>query len=259
MTGFWRAAAELQESGTPFVVVTAVGARGSIPQEVGAKAIVTKDGIFQGTVGGGKVEARAIVEAKRRLEESVFEPALVTWNLQTDIGMTCGGEIRYLFETHGTSEWRIVVFGAGHVGQALTKVLAALDCDVTCVDSRAEWLGKLPRKIRALRLDEPASHVASMKGDEFVVVTTQGHATDVPILEALFHRYPGIPYVGSIGSDLKAAKMRRELTARNVGGDFLEKLKCPIGLPFGGNDPGEIAISIAAQLLQARDEPATRG
>jgi xanthine dehydrogenase accessory factor len=83
---------ELTSQGKSFIVVTLVSVTGSAPQDPGAKMLVTSTGIFSGTVGGGKVEARAIKESIELLsKEKSHQPLLMKWNLQKDIGMTCGG------------------------------------------------------------------------------------------------------------------------------------------------------------------------
>lgn len=258
----WQAAAELERSGTPFVVVTMAGTRGHAPQDPGAKILVTADGLHFGTVGGGKVEAKCIEEGKRILALPPGEsPTLLyTWNLQRDVGMTCGGEVTYLFERREAAGWPIVVFGAGHVAQSLAKILATLACRATFVDSRPEWIERTPLESGRLRtaiVAEPVDHVKALRGDEFIVVSTRGHATDLPVLKALYtrEREEGIrfPYIGGIGSDVKALKIRKELAEFGVPAERIREFRCPIGLPLGGNDPAEIAVSIAAELIQVRD------
>jgi xanthine dehydrogenase accessory factor len=81
---------------------------------------------------------------------------------------------------------------------------------------------------------------------------TMGHAHDVPILYEIFKSHPDCPYVGVIGSDVKGIKIKRELKELGVSEDFIAKLRVPVGLPIGNNDPNEMAISIAAELLQVR-------
>jgi xanthine dehydrogenase accessory factor len=79
-----------------------------------------------------------------------------------------------------------------------------------------------------------------------------GHATDRPILRrALMER--SFPFIGVIGSDSKAEILRRELAADGVPPELASRFHCPIGLDFGTNNPREIAISVAAQLLTERD------
>ena len=103
MIEHWATACELTESGTAFVEVTMISSRGHVPQEPGAKAIVTSDGLVDGTVGGGKVEAKAIEFARDLLSNGRKDPQLLTWNLTLDIGMTCGGEATFLFEVSARS------------------------------------------------------------------------------------------------------------------------------------------------------------
>ncbi len=258
----WRAAAELELAGTPFVVVTMAASRGYAPQDPGSKILVTREGLHAGTVGGGKVEAKCITEGRRLLDLPRGETSTVlyTWNLQRDVGMTCGGEVTYLFERRDPASWSIVVFGAGHVAQALAGVLATLACRATFVDSRPEWLERTPREsgnLATVLLEDTSTYVAGLRGDEFCVVTTRGHATDLPVLRALYarERAEGLrfPYIGGIGSEVKAIKLRKELGELGVPADRIADFRCPIGVPLGTNDPAEIAISIAAELLQVRD------
>ena len=249
---------ELRASRTPFAVATLVESRGHSPQNVGARILVTADGLHGGTIGGGKVEARAIERAQEMLanrDPRAGPAALVTWNLQSDIGMSCGGEVRIFFETHGRSAWTIAVFGAGHVAQKLVPLLLTFDARVLCIDPREEWLARLPahacfEKIESA--DMPAE-LARIPADAFLALMTQGHAFDLPILmRALKEREP--PYIGVIGSSVKGGKLRRELAEAGVSHSRIELLHCPLGLPIGSSDPAEIAVSIAAQLLAARDE-----
>lgn len=254
----WQKTDELHQQQIPFVIVTMTGVKGHAPQDPGAKAVVTAEGLVYGTVGGGKVEAKAIIYAKELLAQlpDTKYPVHVTWNLQKDVGMTCGGEASFLFETFANVNWNIVVFGAGHVAQALVRVLLPLDCQVVCIDSREEWLGKLPQGANLIKVHapNPANEVKSLRQDAFFVVMTQGHATDMPIIEELFKTRPDATYIGTLGSDIKAKKVRNELKEKNYAAELIERLHCPIGLPIGDNHTHEIAISIAAQLLKVRDE-----
>lgn len=255
MIEHWQAAHELAESATAFVVVTMVLSRGHVPQDVGAKAIVTADGLYKGTVGGGKIEARAIEFAKSLLLPSNLSssaPQVLNWNLTKDIGMTCGGEVTMLFEPYNPKRRHIALFGAGHVAQALVRTLANLDFHVTCFDTRADWIDRLPKSPKltpVLTTDLPTA-VAQVSAESFFVVMTQGHGTDLPILKRIFELYPGARYVGVMGSEVKSKRMKHDLLESGVAMNLVEKLRSPIGLPLGGNQPFEIAISVVAELLQ---------
>src|SRR5687767_11207849 len=163
MSTFIEAMNELVPRGVPFVSVTVVDTMGSVPQDRGSKALVTADGLFFGTVGGGKVEKKAIDEGIRLLaEKSQEKTRFFQWSLNKDVGMTCGGTVKLYLEAFNVIRWNIVVFGAGHVSQCLVPVLLPLDCSVTVVDPREEWLAKFPPspKLTKVRSDDMPAMVA---------------------------------------------------------------------------------------------------
>lgn len=255
--GYVERLAELTAAGTPVVSVTLVEAVGSTPQDTGSKMLVDASGLAFGTVGGGRVENQAIAHAKEMIAGGgSADSHLVEWNLQRDVGMTCGGVVKLFFEAYNLRPWRIVVFGAGHVAQSLVRVLLQLECAVVCTDPRQEWLDRLPADpaLTPLLLAEPREYVASLSADDFVVCMTMGHRTDGPILEAILLSDTQPAYLGAIGSAAKRKVLIRELTEAGVDAQRLESLRCPIGLPIGSNHPGEIAVSVAAEMIQVRSE-----
>ena len=250
-----RKLSKLIELDTPFVTVTLLDIRGSAPQVNGAKALVTASGLEWGTVGGGKIEAAAIEFAQEALKNHRGTTCkLVTWNLQTDIGMTCGGEVKLFFEIHNKGEWTIAVFGAGHVAQVLIPMLVKLHCRVTCIDSRPEWVSKLADhpKLSKVTHRDPSSRVANFPPNTFFVLISKGHATDLPVLTKILTTRDA-PYLGVIGSNQKARVLKRELAAAGISPEKQKAFVCPIGLPMGNNTPAEISFSIIAQLIQRRD------
>jgi xanthine dehydrogenase accessory factor len=257
--GFYEQVVNLEREGSAFVLVVLAESLGSTPQDAGAKMLVTAAGLHTGTVGGGKVEAKAIGVAREMLAGAATAPRLVNWALKTDVGMTCGGSVKLYFEPHAgggaAAAWPLWIFGAGHVVQALVPVLAPLDCQLTIVDPRREWLDKLPRarNVRYLEAAEPADLVPAMPDHAFLLCLTKGHASDRPVLQrALAERH--FPFVGVIGSEAKAKVLQKELIAGGLPAKRAKEFHCPVGLPFGNNDPREIALSIAAQLLTERDK-----
>ena len=256
---YYETLVALEQSGVSFVHVVLVESLGSTPQDQGAKMLVSRGGLEAGTVGGGRVEAKAISLAQELLSSPRPSPHFVSWTLKGDVGMTCGGSVKLYFEPHlASSPWTIAVFGAGHVAQALVPVLIPLPCSITCVDSRPEWLERLPkaRNLSVIATDRPEDIVPSLPDATFLILMTQGHHTDRPVLQrALSER--AFPYIGVIGSNSKAAVLRKEMVDLGLDPERAQAFHCPIGLDFGTNHPHEIALSIAAQLLAERDRLAT--
>lgn len=262
--GYIEQLGELAAGGEPFVSVTLVEAVGSTPQDTGSKMLVTLAGLSSGTVGGGKVELQAIQHAQAMLADtSPHAPRhqLVEWNLQRDVGMTCGGVVKLFFETYNHRNWQIVLFGAGHVAAAVVHCLSQLDCDITCLDPREEWLARLPAcpRLKKICTADLPGQVAGIPDNAFVLSMTMGHATDRPVLEEVFRQGRVFPYLGVIGSRSKRGVLIRELMAAGIPADQVEGFHCPIGLPLGTNQPGEIAVSIVAQLIQERDRLSANG
>lgn len=246
----------LQRERTPFCVVTIVDSRGSIPQVTGARAIFTADGLAHGTVGGGRLETLCKDAAREMLAGPIGTThRFMRLNLVKDVGMTCAGEVALFFEAERPdADWDIVLFGAGHVAQKLCRMLAELECRVTCIDPRADWLGRLPNagSVDRLHVAEYVDGVARVQPHSMVVVMTMGHATDVPILQAIAAQPQTPVYIGVIGSDSKAAILRRELLGRGLDAKFVERIVCPMGEKLGNNTPGEIAVGVVAQLVRLR-------
>lgn len=252
-------AQELSAQGTTFVTVTLIAPEGHVPQDIGAKAIITNAGLAWGTIGGGRLEAKAIEHARGLISRTEAEPCLVRYDLQQDLNMVCGGVATVFYEIATNRTWNIAVFGAGHVAQAVVPLLASFDCNLWCIDHREDWLGKIPARPnlkKVLTPDLPA-FVRQLPENIFYLCISQGHATDLPIVREILKRDGGrAAFIGVIGSVPKARTLRANLLQEGFSEDQVNAIHCPVGLPVGTNAPSEIAVSIAAQLLQKRDETA---
>lgn len=244
--------------GTPCVQATVIDKKGSVPTEIGAKMLVTMEGLIHGTIGGGRVEKKTIEHCISLLQESENGNSkrheTITWSLGKDIGMTCGGTVTFFFEVMNSNIWKIIIFGAGHVAGAIIKLLSDINCHVTCIDFRKEWLDKLPEseKLYKVRLDEMSDYVEKIKTNAFIAITTPGHKYDLEVLSKCIDK--DFPYLGVIGSKAKAAFLRKELIKLGFSEEISKKFYCPMGLPLGTNEPQEVAISIVSHLIQERDK-----
>lgn len=160
-------------------------------------------------------------------------------------------------ETFASPQSKLVIFGAGHVAQALVHVLLPLDWQITWVDSRADLFPKLTPG-QASVLCKTANPVAfatkQILAGSFCLVMTHEHSLDLEVCAALLAR-ADLAYVGLIGSRTKAMRFRRRLHDQGLAPEQVGKLVCPIGVSgIQSKQPTAIAIGVAAQLLQLREE-----
>lgn len=262
ITNYLEQANKLADRGVVFATITLVQPEGHVPQDIGAKAIVTESGLAWGTIGGGRLEARAIEHALAMIarvklgadNNTVVDAEMIRYELQRDLNMVCGGAATLFYEISAACNWNIAIFGAGHVAQATVGLLCTFACNVICIDHRQEWLDKIaPRSnLRKILVAEMSEEVYKLPAGTFYVCMSQGHATDLPIVRQILKRNQAA-FIGVIGSEPKARTLRGVLLKEGFTDDAVNKIHCPVGLPIGSNAPAEIAVSIAAQLLQTRD------
>lgn len=148
---------------------------------------------------------------------------------------------------------RCVIFGGGHVGRALVPALAAIDFDVVVVDdrpevARAENFPAASSVILGDFKDIPAS--VTVGNRDYVVVMTHGHAADEDVVAQVVEAHP--LYLGCMGSRNKRRVLEGVLTSRGFSADEIAAVDLPIGLPIGAVTPAEIAVSIAAKMIEVR-------
>jgi xanthine dehydrogenase accessory factor len=252
MTNWIATLATLDAAGEAAVLVTVVEVRGSTPRESGCKMVVT-EAAAHGTIGGGHLELKAIEIGRRMLggEMAADGPLLREFLLGPSLAQCCGGAATLLFETVRPPALRVALFGAGHVGQALVKVLAELPCRITWIDSRGDaFPAEVPANTASLVSEAPEFEIDDLPADSYVLVMTHSHQTDLAIVEAALRR-GRFRYIGLIGSRTKRARFTRRLAQRGIAPAVIDRLVCPIGVPdIGGKHPAAIAIATAAQVLQ---------
>ncbi len=259
MTDWRRALIDLDTASTPHVLVTVASARGSAPREAGAKMVVTADGLF-GSVGGGNLEHQACAMARRMLAEGVGEPTIEHYPLGPALGQCCGGQVALLLEPFLADNIQILLFGAGHVGQALVKLLADLPCRVSWIDSRQDaFPTDIPANVAVVVSDAPVYEVGEAPSGAYYLVMTHSHATDRDITEAILRR-GDFAYCGLIGSNTKRRQFEKRWRAKGLSDAQIGRLTCPIGIDtIHGKRPAEIAIAVTAQILSHRVTNPTPG
>lgn len=237
---------ELRRQNQLAVLVTVTRSDGSTPRKHGAKMIVLPDGTFHGTIGGGNVEQYALEEAMQCLAKAHSTSLEIPLKQRGEFP-ACGGTMELYMEVINHNPV-LKLFGAGHIGQALCRVLEGTPFRVHLIDERSEWINAPALPASTIR--HPC-HYSDFIGKakwcdkrSFVTIVTFNGALDQQILEEVLP-HPA-RYVGMIGSKGKWGRVRKNLEEKGLD---LSRVRCPIGHDNGGNSPQEIAISIASQML----------
>lgn len=247
------------------ILITVHASRGSVPREKGTwMAVFGQDTV--GTIGGGHLEFAAMNEARQRLQGGQGEPVL-RYALGPALGQCCGGEVHLRFEPVGAADidtlkvrlalarYPVALFGGGHVGHALVRVLGNLPLQVTWVDSRDEiFPADLPSNVSCEHSDPVQTAVNLLVSGSRVLIMSFSHAEDLDVVAACLTRQrlqADLPYIGLIGSQTKWATFRHRLLLRGYTPQELAHVTCPIGVPgIAGKEPEVIAVAVAAQILQ---------
>lgn len=246
---WFEAVADCEQRGEPYVLVTIVGVAGSVPREPSSKMVVTGEHTFD-TIGGGHLEYLVTARAREQLAAARYETQLEHFPLGASLGQCCGGSVSVLLEGQRGSDARLVVFGAGHVAQALMAIMGQLPWQVTWVDSRADsFPAEIPANVRRHHTDDPVGDVAELCSAAHVLILTHNHQLDYDLCRALLD-VASARSVGLIGSQTKADRFRQRLIHRGYSEAQIESIRCPVGRSdVPGKRPMEVAVSISAELL----------
>lgn len=261
----------LREARTPAVLVTLAAVRGHAPRNGGAKLVVSPGGLF-GSVGGGNLEATAIAQAREMLRDGEDEPRLLALTLSdkaaTDYGIQCcGGEVTMLLEPVPVIP-TVAIFGVGHVGLELARILARHRMELHLIDARAEMLhpdrvgvpgvhGMFGDAVATMSLQHapvPETALPRLPAGAHVLIMTHDHGEDLAITDQALRR-GDLGSIGLIGSRSKWARFRVALADLGHADADLERVSTPIGIPeVEGKAPASIAVSVAARILQLTEQ-----
>lgn len=253
---------DLRTARKPGVLVTLTAVRGHAPREAGAKMVVG-DADTWGTIGGGNCEAEAIQRARAMLQDNGSAPTTFTAHLSDKAPyqhgvQCCGGEVEILLEPLAVRP-AVAIFGMGHVGHELARILARHDLELHLVDSREGHLSDAAlAPLADAEADVHVHHVpvlpelvlAELPAGSHVLVMTHDHAEDAALIDAAL-RTDAPASIGLIGSSAKWARFRQKLLSEGHDQSALIRVTTPIGLSgLTGKDPATIAVSVAAALLR---------
>ena len=149
---------------------------------------------------------------------------------------------------------KVYIFGGGHVGLAISRIMSSLDFYVIVIDSRKNVNTLIENtfadEIIIKDFVEAANDIIEDKFS-YVVIVTPGHVQDKDVLKAVLHKK--VKYIGMMGSESKVRTLYKELTAEGINPNFLSRIHSPIGLKIKSETPEEIAISIAAEIIGVKN------
>jgi xanthine dehydrogenase accessory factor len=251
MNEFYETAADMKARGEPFAAVTVVRNEAPSSGKRGDKAIVGRDGVLRGWVGGGCVYAivmkevgEALTDGKPRLVRVSPEPQTAASEGVKEYKMTChsGGSIDLYIEPV-MPQPHLIVLGKSVIGRALLKVAKAVGYRLTVVNEDAAPAA-FP-DADAWRTNFDLSGIA-FDAATFIVVATQGD-NDEHALEAALSVISR--YVGFVGSRKKRDGVFDYLKTKGFEDAQLAAVHAPVGLDIAGKTPEEVAVSILAEII----------
>jgi xanthine dehydrogenase accessory factor len=270
--GWFKAVAHLRERREPGVLVTVASVRGHAPRDAGAKLVVGAHQTW-GSIGGGNVEAVAVDRARELLADPGASPVLFETALSDKAPLEhgvqcCGGTVTVLLEPLPVVP-AVAIFGVGHVGLELARILARHDLELHLVDTRPEQLtderlGPLSDAVAGVHVHRvpllPEIVLGELPPGTHLLIMTHDHAEDVALCDAVL-RGGDLGSIGLIGSAGKWARFQRMLAEGGHDSSSIARIRTPIGLTeITGKEPATIAVSVAADLLLAfeRERSAAR-
>jgi xanthine dehydrogenase accessory factor len=233
--GYYSGLLDLVESGRKGWVIIALP-EGPAPGWTAQKCLVSADGVVAGDPICSIDDLQELVKKGGMYDRII-----------------AGGSARTFVQPIGL-QGAAYVFGAGHCGEKLVPVLSTVGFYTVVVDDRAEFANetRFPSADRIVVPDSFEGIIGQLPVDDdsYVIIVTRGHIHDRSVLKQALET--DAAYVGMIGSKKKVAETFRALTDEGVTAEDIARVHAPIGLSIGAETPEEIAISIAAEVIQIR-------
>jgi xanthine dehydrogenase accessory factor len=313
----WRMMLQSLEQNIPVMLLYVLESHGSSPGRQGFFMAVNRDGVLEGSIGGGIMEHKLVEMAKDKLQHhskelSVRKQIHDKAAAKNQSGMICSGEqtvlmyrvqaaektaieniiacleaheqgllqlspgglqflktkpaADYCFVFTSGEDWlyeeklgykqNLHIVGAGHCALALSGLMRGMDFYITIYDDRPELHTLLENthvhQKKVLHDYSGLKELVPSGEKEYVVVMTMGYRTDDIAIRALLNKK--LKYLGVLGSRKKIEKMFIAYAEEGIDKKLLAKIHAPAGLPVHSQTPEEIAVSIAAQIIQVKNE-----
>ncbi len=245
----------IKNDGSIAALATVVSTKGSTPRSTGSKMLVKSDGSISVSIGGGCLEAdvwqacmTVIKEQKSRLME--FD---LTGREENSQGLICGGIIE-VFVDPVIPAPSAYIFGAGHIGYAVSKIAKMAGFRVAVIDDRPNYANtdRFP-DADEFHIEENIAQAVSgllINKVSYVVIACRGYLEDQEVLEKVLKT--DALYIGLIGSKKKVKTIFDDMKKKGFTKEDLDRVSAPIGLSIATETPEEIAISIVAEMTDIR-------
>ena len=248
----------LRNIGQKCALATIVEVNGSIPSFESAKMLVREDGSIAGTIGGGCVEAEVwnIARDVMQTEKPRSMKFSLGQNAAYDNGLICGGQLT-IFVEPVVPQPHAIIFGAGHISKSISKIAHIAGFATVIADNREQFANaeRFPEAdaIHSAEYEDvfPKLRVSS---SSYIVIVTRGHRDDMRVLRWAITT--DARYIAMIGSRRKTLAVIKELEKEGLPHDAFERIYAPMGLELGAITPEEIAVSVVAEMIAVRRQPA---
>ena len=244
-----------KQAGISYTVLTVAESEGTSPWKIGKKMLLLEDGTTYGTIGGGELERRVLLEAAQAIKEKKsFFRRYENIPTYEESGLGCSFKASLLVEVNCPS-LQLVVCGGGHVGSAALRLGKLLKFETVLFDNRfpdhlEEKAGIADHFIQCDTYEEGILGAAIRDGAYYLCCAST-HTQDKSALKgALQKRFA---YVGMLGSMKKTKEMYRQLEEEGISRDLLEQVHSPVGLDICDMSPEEVAFSVLAEILMVKN------
>ncbi len=265
------------KNGMDLMLCSIISSKGSTPRGEDAFMIVDTEGTSFGTVGGGRVEYQATLDAVSLLKTKGHMKKSYSLSREdvAGLGMICGGDIELEFtclpagsdpekeeslrliseirSAYMKHQSRVIIFGGGHVSKETVPLLTKIGFNCTVYDDRAEFADKKSfpdaKELICDSYEDILSRV-DIGPEDYVIIMTRGHQYDYEIQKQVLKTKAR--FIGVIGSRAKLDTIAAKLREDGFSDDDIGRFYAPLGLQIAAETPEEIAVSIAAELILVR-------